>query len=152
MYNIVIRHFYNLKWDHPTKSSNHLSSYKLITILSTVFPFPFHPSTQPFLLVISPISVSVLYQWSHALLLQCFVQAVPSPRMSSTLYLCHTSSFSHGVSMPSSENLASSIHSAPSVSPFITLRLFCSNCLPVSPRLLAVWFVALCRRVSTNTG
>lgn len=38
MYNIVIWHLYNLWYDHYDKSSNHLSTYRIITIWLTVFP------------------------------------------------------------------------------------------------------------------
>ena len=38
MYNLVIRHLYNLWSAHPNKSSTHLTPYIVITILLTIFP------------------------------------------------------------------------------------------------------------------
>ena len=38
VYNIVIRHLYTLQSDQPGRSSNHLSLYKVTTIVTTIFP------------------------------------------------------------------------------------------------------------------
>lgn len=44
MYNITIPHVCTLRCDHSSKSSNHLSWYKVIMILLTIFPMPYTTS------------------------------------------------------------------------------------------------------------
>ena len=43
-YNIEIRRLYNLKSDHPNKSSTHLTPCIVITVLLTIFPMPYFTS------------------------------------------------------------------------------------------------------------
>ena len=64
---LVIRYFYTEQNDHKCKSSNHLSPYKDVTLLLTVFPILTFHSHDLFTLWLefftSSFSLTLLYQW-----------------------------------------------------------------------------------------